>query len=47
MNNCPWCGAKMGYYSEEKSKKKHYFGYKMENNELVLHCPDSNCIYNE
>ncbi|WP_237458422.1 helicase-related protein [Pontibacillus yanchengensis] len=47
VNNCPWCGAKMGYYSEERSKKKHYFGYKAGNNELVLHCPDSNCMYND
>lgn len=47
VNNCPWCGAKMGYYPEEKSKKKHYLGYKVENNELTLYCPDRNCNFSD
>jgi hypothetical protein len=47
VNNCPWCGANLGYYGEKNSKKKHYFGYKIENNKLVVHCPDNNCLFHE
>lgn len=49
VNNCPWCGAKMGYYEEKNNKKKkHYFGYKIDENNLVLHCPDQSCeFYND
>jgi hypothetical protein len=47
VNNCPWCGANLGFYDEKGSKKKHYFGYKIENNKLVIHCPDKNCPFHE
>ncbi|MCY1692421.1 helicase-related protein [Exiguobacterium sp. SL14] len=46
VNNCPWCGAKLGYYKEKNNKrKKHYFGYKIDNNSLILHCPDQECEF--
>ncbi|WP_349346368.1 helicase-related protein [Priestia megaterium] len=47
VNNCPWCGAKLGYYEQKGSKKKHYFGYKIQNDNLVVHCPDKNCEFHE
>ncbi|EIJ81799.1 helicase domain protein [Bacillus methanolicus PB1] len=47
VNNCPWCGANLGYYEQRGSKKKHYFGYKIENDRLVVHCPDKNCHFHE
>jgi hypothetical protein len=46
VNNCPWCGANLGYYEEQGNKKKHYLGYKISDNErLVVHCPDKNCHF--
>jgi hypothetical protein len=45
VSNCPWCGANLGYYEQKGSKKKHYFGYKIENDRLVLHCPDKSCEF--
>src|SRR5699024_8731590 len=45
VNNCPWCEANLGYYDEERSKKKYYFGYKIDNDDLVIHCPDKNCRF--
>jgi hypothetical protein len=47
VNNCPWCGAKLGHYDEKGSKKKYYFGYKIHNERLVIHCPDKNCHFHE
>lgn len=48
VNNCPWCGANLGYFEEKGSKKKHYFGYKISDNDrLVIHCPDENCNFHE
>lgn len=47
VNSCPWCGANLGYYDEKGSKKKYYFGYKIYNDKLVIHCPDKNCHFHE
>lgn len=47
VNHCSWCGANLGFYEEKGNKKKHYLGYKIENNKLVIHCPDRNCPYHE
>ncbi|MBS3678939.1 helicase [Ornithinibacillus massiliensis] len=47
VNSCPWCGANLGYYDEKGSKKKYYFGYKTNNDKLVIHCPDKNCHFHE
>jgi hypothetical protein len=47
VSNCPWCGAKLGYYDQKGTKKKHYFGYKILNDKLVVHCPDKNCHFHE
>lgn len=47
VNSCPWCGANLGYYDEKGSKKRHYFGYKIENDKLVIHCPDKHCYFHE
>lgn len=48
VNNCPWCGAKMGFYNEQKNKKKrHYYGFKIEKDSLVLHCPDRQCEFHD
>lgn len=47
VNNCSWCGANLGYYKDNSNKKKHYLGYKMDNNKLVIHCPDKNCLFHE
>lgn len=45
VNSCSWCGANLGYYDEKGSKKKYYFGYKIDNDKLVVHCPDKNCQF--
>ncbi|MED4192962.1 helicase-related protein, partial [Halalkalibacterium halodurans] len=47
VNNCSWCGANLGFYDDKGKKKKHYFGYKIQNNRLVIHCPDKNCPFHE
>jgi len=47
VNNCSWCGANLGYYDEKGSKKKYYFGYKINNDKLVIHCPDKDCHFHE
>jgi hypothetical protein len=47
VNNCSWCGANLGFYDQKGSKKKHYFGYKINNDKLVIHCPDKNCHFHE
>ncbi|NMB18364.1 MAG: helicase [Erysipelothrix sp.] len=47
VNNCPWCGANLGFYDEKGSKKKRYLGYKIDNNKLAMHCPDKNCHFHE
>lgn len=47
VNNCSWCGATLGYYDQKGSKKKHYAGYKTNNDKLVLHCPDKECDFHE
>lgn len=47
VNNCSWCGAKLGFYEEKGSKKKRYLGYKINNNKLAIHCPDKNCHFHE
>ncbi|UZD48718.1 DEAD/DEAH box helicase [Peribacillus frigoritolerans] len=47
VNSCSWCGANLGYYDEKGSKKKHYFGYKINNEKLVVHCPDKHCHFHE
>lgn len=47
VNSCPWCGADLGYYHESDSKAKHYFGYKMANDCLVIHCPDRECHFHK
>ena len=47
VNSCPWCGANLGYYDEKGSKKKYYFGYKINNDKLVVHCPDKNCHFHD
>src|SRR5690625_4101252 len=47
VNSCSWCGASLGYYKENNSKKQHYLGYKMQNNKLMLYCPDKNCPFHE
>ncbi|PGS54244.1 helicase-related protein [Bacillus sp. AFS041924] len=47
VNSCSWCGANLGYYDEKGSKKKYYFGYKITNDRLVVHCPDKNCHFHE
>lgn len=47
VNNCPWCGAELGHYEEKGSKKKYYFGYKIDNDRLVIHCPDKNCRFHD
>jgi len=48
VNSCPWCGANLGYYEEKKNHKKHYLGFKLVNNQLVIHCTDNKCpFFNE
>ena len=51
VHNCPWCGAKLGYYVEEgkkgRYKEKSHHGYKITNKELVLYCPDEQCDFHE
>ncbi|WP_137789182.1 helicase-related protein [Bacillus sp. E(2018)] len=47
VNSCSWCGANLGFYSEKGSQKKFYFGYKINNDKLVVHCPDKNCHFHE
>ncbi len=47
VNNCPWCGASLGFYEEKGKKKKHYFGYKIKNDRLSVHCPDINCHFHD
>ncbi|TCP25637.1 helicase-like protein [Scopulibacillus darangshiensis] len=47
VNSCSWCGANLGYYDEKGSKKRYYFGYKIKNDRLVVHCPDKNCHFHE
>lgn len=49
LHNCPWCGAKLGYYSEQEKKggykQRYHHGYKMKNKELVIYCPDDQCDF--
>lgn len=48
VNNCPWCGAKMGYYNDKMNKgNPQYQGFKNEENSLILYCPDRNCEFSE
>lgn len=47
VNNCSWCGAKLGFYDEKGSKKKRYLGYKSDNNKLLIHCPDKDCHFHD
>ncbi|MFK2827123.1 helicase-related protein [Bacillus sp. B190/17] len=47
VNNCPWCGASLGYYEQKGSRKKYYAGYKIKDNRLAIHCPDKNCNFHE
>jgi hypothetical protein len=47
VNNCSWCGATLGYYDQKGSKKKYYAGYKINNDKLVVHCPDKECEFHE
>ena len=47
VNSCPWCGANLGYYNDKKNNKKYHFGYKFENDNLKIHCPDKNCNFHE
>lgn len=44
VNNCPWCGAELGYYPVKKGTPQ-YFGYRMDNGRLIVHCPDGNCHF--
>lgn len=47
LSYCPWCGAALGKYEgdKKKSKKSVYHGYKNQDKELVIHCPDSRCEF--
>lgn len=47
VNGCPWCGAEIGFYSEKGSRKRHYLGYKIQDNNLVVHCPDKDCSFHD
>ncbi|WCN39176.1 helicase-related protein [Aneurinibacillus uraniidurans] len=48
VNNCPWCGAHLGYYEDKGSKKNPYFGYKISDNDrLTIHCPDNSCDFHD
>ncbi|MEJ8776743.1 helicase-related protein [Pseudogracilibacillus sp. ICA-222130] len=47
VNNCSWCGAKLGFYEEKDSKKKQYLGYKSDDNKLLIHCPDKDCHFHD
>lgn len=48
VNNCPWCGANLGYYEDTSNKKKTYWGYKMDdNNRMTIYCPDEKCHFHE
>ena len=33
--------------NKKETKKKHYFGYKIENDKLTVHCPDKNCHFHD
>lgn len=44
VNNCPWCGADLGYYPV-KGGDSQYFGYRMVEGRLILHCPDECCLF--
>jgi hypothetical protein len=45
VHNCPWCGADLGYYDQKGSDRKLYFGYKVEAETLIIHCPDKHCHF--
>lgn len=47
VHNCPWCGASLGFYPQQKSKKAIHVGYKIENDKLVVHCPDNKCQFHD
>lgn len=48
--NCPWCGAILGHYKKDVTKKGNdvaFYGFKMVNERLLAHCPDSNCHFHD
>jgi Distinct helicase family with a unique C-terminal domain including a metal-binding cysteine cluster len=45
VHNCPWCGANLGYYNKKGSEEKIYYGYKFEDETLIIHCPDKHCHF--
>ncbi|WP_054956760.1 helicase-related protein [Paenibacillus dakarensis] len=46
VNNCPWCGAALGHYTV-KGGGQQYFGYRMVDGRLVVHCPDKSCLFHD
>lgn len=48
--NCPWCGAKLGHYKKGEQKKGNdavFYGFKIVEERLITHCPDSQCPFHE
>ena len=44
LKKCPWCAAEMGPLRDAKDPP-YVIGYRLENNRVGFHCPDSNCEF--
>lgn len=47
VNQCPWCGAKMGPSHVARLPKglPSVLGYRVEGSKVILACPDSSCFF--